>query len=80
MFVGSALMSLALLAAFTLRIPFGLEAFLLPTLLLSLLATIVEAVSPKGWDNYLIPLAVFVGILLLAWLAPGLWPLPVFAL
>ena len=80
MFVGSALMSLALLGAFTLRMPFGLEAFLLPTLLLSLLATIVEALSPRGWDNYLIPLAVFAGILLMAWLTPGLWPFPIFAI
>ena len=79
MFVGSALMSLALLGVFTLRLPFGLKTFLLPTLLLSLLAALVEALSPKGWDNYLIPLAVFVGILLMAWLTPELWPFPVFA-
>ena len=80
MFVGSALMSLALLGAFALRTGENLGVFLIPVLLLSLLATIVEALSPKGWDNYLIPLAVFAGILLLAWLAPGLWPFPVFAL
>ena len=79
MFVGSMLMSLALLGIFSVRATLGLKALLLPVLLLSLLATIVEAFSPKGWDNYLIPLAVFVGILLLSWLAPGLWPFPVFA-
>jgi hypothetical protein len=72
-------MSLALLGVFMLRLPFGLKAFLLPALLLSLLAAIVEALSPKGWDNYLIPLAVLVGILLMARLTPGLWPFPVFA-
>ncbi len=79
MFVGSALMSLALLAAFSPRTGVTPGVFLIPVLLLSLLATIVEALSPKGWDNYLIPLAVFVGIVLLAWLAPGMWPFPILA-
>jgi len=79
MFIGSLLMSWLLLAIFGLRAGVNPGIFLLPTLLLSLLATIVEAISPKGWDNYLIPLVVFVGILLLAWLTPGLWPFPVFA-
>jgi dolichol kinase len=53
---------------------------LLPVLLLSLLATVVEALSPKGIDNILIPLAIFIGILLLTFLAPGLWPYPLFTL
>ncbi len=79
MFVGSLLMIWLLLVIFGLRAGVAPGVFLLPTLLLSLLATAVEAVSPKGWDNYLIPLAVFIGILLLAWLTPGLWPYPVFA-
>ena len=78
MFIGSLLMSLTLLAAFSLRLPFGPSVFLMPALLLSLLATLVEAFSPKGLDNYTIPAAVLAGILLLAWLAPGLWPFPVF--
>ena len=67
------------MAAFSPRTGVNPGVFLIPVLLLSLLATIVEALSPKGWDNYLIPLAVFAGILLLARLAPGLWPFPVFA-
>ncbi len=79
MFVGSLLMSWLLLVIFGLRAGVAPGVFLLPTLLLSLLATIVEAISPKGLDNYLIPLAVFIGILLLVWLTPGLWPYPVFA-
>jgi len=80
MFVGAVLMSLALLAAFAPGLSLNLGKLLLPTLLLSLLATIAEALSPKGWDNYIIPLAVFLGILLLAALAPGLWPFPIFTL
>lgn len=79
MFVGSAIMGLALLAIFSLRMPFSPVVFIVPVLILSLLATVVEALSPRGWDNYLIPLSVFIGILLLAWLTPGLWPFPVFA-
>ncbi len=78
MFVGSLLMSWLLLAVLGLRAGVSPGVFLLPTILLSLLATIVEAISPKGLDNYLIPLAVFIGVLLLAWLAPGLWPFAIF--
>jgi len=79
MFVGSFVMSMALLAVFSLRQSFGPGVLLLPVLLLSLLATLVEAFSPKGLDNYTIPTAVLIGILLLAWLAPNLWSFPVFA-
>ncbi len=79
MFAGSLLMSLALLALFSLRTGINPGVFVLPVALLSLLATLVEAFSPKGRDNYTIPAAVLIGILLLAWLAPGLWPFPVFA-
>ena len=64
MFVGSFAMSLALLAAFSWRSGVGVGAFLIPTLILSLVATVVEAFSPKGLDNYTIPAAVLAG----AWL------------
>lgn len=74
MFAGSALMSLGLGLVFGL----GIGDLLLPVLLLSLLATIVEAISPKGWDNYTIALAVFVGLWLLMVL--NLWSGALFTL
>ncbi len=80
MFVGSLAMSMFLLAAFTLVAPLDLGALFLPVLLLSLLATVVEAFSPKGIDNILIPASVFIGILLLTFLAPNLWSFPLFTL
>ena len=78
MFIGSFVMTMLLLAAFGLVAPLDLGALLLPVLLLSLLATVVEAFSPKGIDNILIPASVFIGILLLTFLAPSLWPYPLF--
>lgn len=79
MFAGSLIMSLALVALFSLNNDLSVGAVLLPALLLSLLATATEALSPKGLDNYLISLAVLVGILLLSLV--GLWPFsPLFTL
>lgn len=79
MFVGSAVMSLVLVALFSIGTELSVGMVFLPVLLLSLLATIVEAISPKGLDNYTIALAVFVGILILLLL--GMWPFtPLFTL
>ncbi|MFL7840510.1 MAG: diacylglycerol/polyprenol kinase family protein [Candidatus Promineifilaceae bacterium] len=75
MFLGSFIMILVLTAVFG-------TGLILPTIIiLSLFATIVEAISPKGFDNYTIPIAVFVGIVILSLVAPGLWPYtPLFTL
>ena len=78
MFAGSLLMSMLLLAGFGLFSAVDLGGLFLPVLLLSLLATVIEAISPKGIDNILIPVSVFIGILLLTFLAPDLWPYPLF--
>lgn len=68
MFLGSFLMILVLTAVFG-------TGMILPTIiLLSALATVVEALSPKGFDNYTISIAVFVGIFILSIVAPTLWP------
>jgi dolichol kinase len=61
MFVGSFAMSWLLLAAFGWRSGQGSAALVMPALALSLLATVVEAFSPQGFDNYTIPLAVLAG-------------------
>ena len=68
MFLGAFVMILVLTAIFG-------TGLILPTIvILSLFATIVEALTPKGIDNYTIPLAVLLGIALLSVAAPSLWP------
>jgi dolichol kinase len=75
MFFGSVLMILVL------TLIFGSGVNLAAIVVLSLFATIVEAVTPKGWDNYTIAAAVFVGIVILSTAAPSLWPYaPLFTL
>ena len=75
MFAGSVL----LIALLTLI--FGTGFNLAAIAVLALFATIVEAVSPKGLDNYTIAAAVFLGIVLLSAFAPALWPYqPLFTL
>jgi len=75
MFAGSAILIAVL------SILFGTGLNLGAILVLSLLATVVEAITPKGLDNYTIAAAVFVGIWLLSSLAPALWPYtPLFTL
>jgi phytol kinase len=71
MFIGSVVMSLALVALFSVNTQLSVGMVFLPVLFLSLLATIVEAISPKGIDNYNIAMVVFVGILILSRLGIG---------
>jgi phytol kinase len=79
MFVGALGMSLILVAIFSINTDLSVGLVLLPAVLLSLLATIVEALSPKGLDNYTIAVAVLVGIVILSLV--GLWPFsPLFTL
>lgn len=79
MFVGSVLMSLLLIVIFSLGTQLQVGEAFLPALILSLIAAIAEGFSPKGVDNYLISLAVFIGILILS--ATPLWPYaPLFTL
>ena len=68
MFAGSAIMISILTTIF------GSGSNLVTIIILSLLATIVEALTPKGIDNYTISAAIFIGILILASVAADLWP------
>ncbi|MEZ4831330.1 MAG: hypothetical protein R2873_04870 [Caldilineaceae bacterium] len=75
MFAGSAILIAALCAVF------GTGLNLVTIVILSLIAAVVEAFTPRGLDNYSIALSVFVGILVLSAVAPGLWPhMPLFTL
>lgn len=73
MLVGSFLTPLLLILAFTLKGQISLGELMLPLLLLSLLATLVEALSPKDIDNITITIALYLGLVILHELTP-LWP------
>jgi len=77
MFVGSFLFSYVLLAIFSIEVPsFDIVALVIPILILSLVATIVEALSPKGLDNWTVPISVIIVIVLFTYLIPSWWPFP----
>lgn len=76
MFVGAAVMTLALLAAFSISTALVLSSTIGLVVFSSLLATIAEALSPKGIDNYVISIAVFIGIIIIYLVIPDMWPYP----
>ena len=75
MLVGSILVSSILVLIFSLEVPqFDILILILPIIVVSIIATIVEAVSPKGTDNFTIFLAVVIVILILEFAFPTFWP------
>jgi dolichol kinase len=75
MFLGSFLFSYILIAIFSLEFAsFDLVALLIPVIVLSLVATIVEALTPKNLDNWTVPISVFIVIALFTSLVPLWWP------
>ena len=77
MLVGSILVSSILVLIFSLEIPnFDILTLILPIIFVSIVATIVEALSPKGTDNFTVFLAVIIVILILEFAFPAFWPYP----
>ena len=75
MLVGSILVSSILVLIFSLEVPqFDILTLILPIIVVSIVATIVEAVSPKGTDNFTVFLAVIIVILILEFGFPDFWP------
>lgn len=75
MFFGSFLFSYVLIAIFSLEIAtYNLVHLFLPILVISLVATIVEALSPKNVDNWTVPFAVIVMVFLFIYFMPAWWP------
>lgn len=79
MFAGSFIFSFLLILAFTTKGSADLGAMMLPLLILSVLATVTEAVSPKDIDNITISVVLYVGIIILAELTTW-WPYAYFNL
>jgi len=56
------------------RANFNIATLILPIIVVSIVATVVEALSPKGIDNFTIFLAVVIVILILEFGFPDFWP------
>ena len=80
MFIGSFLFSTILVFLFSIEVAtFSVVDLMIPILVVSLVTTIVEAITPKGLDNLTITIAAIIMVLLLPSL--GLyWPFPMFSL
>ena len=75
MLVGSILVSSILVLIFSLEVPhFNIVTLILPIIVVSIVATVVEALSPKGTDNFTIFLAVIIVILIFELGFPDFWP------
>ena len=80
MFIGSFLFSFILLFFFSFEVAaFSPVALIVPILVVSLVATIVEAITPKGLDNITITIVAIIMVLLLPYLGI-VWPFPMFSL
>ena len=80
MFIGSFLFSYVLLFFFSLEVGWDIVALFIPVLLISIIATIAEALSPKGLDNWVVPIVVTIVVLLMPWIFPTVWSFPMFTL
>ncbi len=81
MLVGSILVSSILVLIFSLEVSkfnsnFNIATLILPIIVVSIVATVVEALSPKGTDNFTIFLAVIIVISILEFGFPDFWPFP----
>jgi len=75
MLVGSILVTSILVLIFSLEVPhFNIITLISPIIVVSIVATVVEALSPKGIDNFLIFIAVIILILILELAFPDFWP------
>jgi phytol kinase len=66
MFIGSVVMVLGLGAAFSTVGAFSLRWLAVPAVVVSLVAMVVEAATPKGLDNYTIPVGALIGTVYLS--------------
>jgi dolichol kinase len=73
MFIGCFLFSIILIAIFSFEVgTFDLATILLPIIIISLVATIVEVLSPPNLDNWTVPIIVIVMAVILNFI--GMWP------
>ena len=74
MLVGSILVSSILVLIFSIEVPsFNIATLILPIIVVSIVATVVEALSPKGTDNFTIFIAVIIVVLIFEFVFPDFW-------
>ncbi|MBY8996749.1 MAG: hypothetical protein KGD60_03380 [Candidatus Thorarchaeota archaeon] len=76
MFIGSLLFSYILTAIYSLELGFEITVLIIPILVISLVATVVEAITPKGLDNWTVPITVILMVVLFFYFIPAWWPFP----
>ena len=75
MLLGSIIVSSILALIFSFEVPtFNLLTLIFPIIVVSIVATLVEALSPKGTDNFTIFLAVIIVVLVFEFFFPDFWP------
>ncbi len=80
MFIGSFLFSFVLVFLFSIEVAsFSIIDLILPIVVVSLVTTIIEAITPKGLDNLTITITAIVMVILLPYLG-FFWPFPMFSL
>ncbi|MFW9932023.1 MAG: diacylglycerol/polyprenol kinase family protein [Candidatus Thorarchaeota archaeon] len=76
MFIGSFLFSVILVFLFSIEVSvFVIGDMLISILLISLVSTIVEAISPKGYDNWTVTIAAVIMVAIIPFLGLA-WPFP----
>ncbi len=80
MFIGSFLFIYVLLFLFSLEVGWDIVALFVPVLVISIVATLVEALSPKGLDNWTVPIVVAIMVFLMPFIFPAVWTFPMFTL
>lgn len=76
MLIGSFLFSLILMAIYSIQYAYDLVGLLLPVLLLSVIAMIIEALTPPNLDNWTVSIGIAVVLGLMFILSPTFWPFP----
>jgi len=74
MFIGSLLFSTILVALYAIEAGFDVVALFTPILIICVVATFVEVLTPKNLDNWTVPISVVVVAYFLSVFAPAMWP------
>ena len=79
MLIGGFVFSIILVAIFSLAVSnWSLASFVLPLIIVSIVAMVVEGISPKNMDNWTIMIAVLIVLKLMHAAAPSFWQFPLF--
>ena len=79
MFLGSLLFCLLLVTMLGFEVSaWNIATFIVPLVIISFIAMVIEAISPKNLDNWTITISVVLMLLVMNAVAPDFWPFPLF--